>query len=79
MSKHEQIFTKLGKCIDIGFELLMDKFHQVLTELSAQMAGYYSLTFLFLDNLYVFVWLEHGCSRNMVFVSVSNNSFIKMW
>ena len=50
---------------------------QILSELSAQMAGYYSLTFLFLDNLYVFVWLEHGCSRNMIFVSVSSNSFIK--
>ena len=60
-----------------GLGLLMGKFCQVLTELSAQMAEYYSLTFLFLDNLYIFVWLQHGCSRNTVFVSVSSNSFIK--
>ena len=56
-----------------GLGLLMGKFCQ----LSAQMAEYYSLTFLFLDNLYIFVWPQHSCSRNTVFVSVSSNSFIK--
>ena len=39
LSKHQWIFTKLGMCIDIvefWFGLLMGKFHQFFTELSAQ-------------------------------------------
>ena len=39
LSKHQWIFSKLSMCIDIvkiWFELLMKKFHQILTELSAQ-------------------------------------------
>ena len=39
LSKHQWIFTKLGMCIDIveiGLGLLMGKFCQFLTELSAQ-------------------------------------------
>ena len=57
----------------------MGKFCQVLTELSARMAEYYSSTFLFLVNLYIFCLATHGCSSNTVFVSVSSNSFIKRW
>ena len=46
-SKYQWIFTKLGMCIDIVeicMELLMVKFHQFLTELSAHhmiVVGYY--------------------------------------
>ena len=39
LSKHQWIFTKLGMCIDIveiGLGLLMSKFRQFLTELSAR-------------------------------------------
>ena len=43
LSKHQRIFTKLGMCIDIveiglglGLGLLMGKFCQILTELSAR-------------------------------------------
>ena len=38
LSKHQRIFTKLGMCIDLwksGLGLLIGKFHQFLTELSA--------------------------------------------
>ena len=54
LSKCQEILTKLCTCIDIkesGLGLLMDKFHQCLTQLSAHdtiMVGYYSLTFLFI-------------------------------
>ena len=46
LSKHQWIFTKLGMCIDLwrsGLGLLMGKFRQIFTELSACdtiMAGY---------------------------------------
>ena len=39
LSKHKWIFTKLGMCIDIveiWFRLLMGKFRQIFTELSAR-------------------------------------------
>ena len=39
LSKHQWIFTKLGMCIDIvdiWLGLLMGKFRQIFTELSAQ-------------------------------------------
>ena len=55
LSKHQWIFTKLGMCIDIAdLGLLMDKFCQIVAELSAHntiMAGYYSLTFLLGNDL----------------------------
>ena len=50
LSKHQWIFTKLGLCIDIveispGLGLLMGKFRQIFTELSARDTP----IFLFLD------------------------------
>ena len=60
LSKHQWIFTKLGMCIDIveiWFGIangLMGKFCQIFTKLSAcdmTVAGYYSLTFLFILHL----------------------------
>ena len=53
LSKCQGILTKVGTCIDIKeiwFGLLLGKFCQCLTELSARntiMAEYYNLTFLF--------------------------------
>ena len=46
LSKHQWIFTKLGMYIDIGLGLLMGKFLQIFTELSAQDTPIY----LFLDD-----------------------------
>ena len=61
--KCQVILTKLGTCIDIKeicLGLQMGKFRQCMTELSAHdtiMAGYYSLTFLFLGkHCSCFVW-----------------------
>ena len=35
---------------------------------------------IFLDNLYIFVWIHQGCLANMVFVSISSSSVIKrLW
>ena len=57
LNKCQGILTKLDTCIDIwkrsGLGLLMGKFHQCLTELSAHdkiMAGYNSLKFLLVIN-----------------------------
>ena len=57
LCKCQGILTKLGTCFDIkrsGLGLLMGKFLQCLTELSAGdtiMAGYFSLTFLFVTRI----------------------------
>ena len=73
LSNHQWIFTKLGMCIDImeiWFGILMGKFLQIFTELSARdtiMAGYYSLMFLlaFVLGLYCLLkpveYLTHLC------------------
>ena len=69
LSKHQWILTKLGMCFDIVeicLGLLMGKFHQCLTELSARdtmMAGY-SLTFLFsIQFMSIFAPEESTCMK----------------
>ena len=35
---------------------------------------------IFLYNLYIFVWIQHGCLTNMVYAMDPNNSVIKrLW
>ena len=58
LSKCQGILTKLGTCMiwrRSGLGLLIGKFPHCLTELSAHdtiLAGYYSLTFLFIPNIH---------------------------
>ena len=37
----------------------------------------YRLYYIFLYNLYIFVWIQHGCSINMVFALEPSNSVVK--